>query len=232
VATGRLLWATIPALSLEEVIVYQPQFDALIAFASSDRYKAELLKAKAEYFAGTGEIFEDDRSFEMRMASFLDFYVFDRLLSDLGRTPAQLFVEDAQGIREEDLVVRRALAQTRHSIWEVRKLATELVRLRDLFTSKDTDVFERRQPAGLKKGDLIEARLIPVDGRYLFSPAFCFHPPEAKKPVVKELKRLRKEQPGFSTRDFIWSLAKMRLKCERYRNIAITDIYAFDRKTI
>ena len=33
--------------------------------------------------------------------------------------------------------------------------ALELVRLRDCFTGKDEDVYERRQPAGLRKGDLI-----------------------------------------------------------------------------
>ncbi|MGC4116024.1 MAG: DUF1343 domain-containing protein [Myxococcales bacterium] len=112
------------------------------------------------------------------------------------------------------------------------RISKDLIRLRDLFNGKDIDVFERRQPAGLKKGDIIEARLVPFEGRFFFSPAFCFHPIEAKKPIAKELKRLKKEQPGFSTRDFIWTVAKMRLKCERYRNIAVTDIYAFDRKTI
>lgn len=212
--------------------MYQPQLDALIAFASSERFKEELLKAKAEYFAGTGEIFEDDRSFEMRMASFLDYYVFDRVVPGHEKTPAQIFLGESNGATAEELSIRQGLVATRHSLWEVRKISKDLIRLRDLFTTKDTDVYERRQPAGLKKGDLIEARLIPLDGRFLFSPAFCFHPIEAKKPIAKELKRLKKEQPGFSTRDFVWTVAKMRLKCERYRNIAVTDIYAFDRKTI
>jgi len=212
--------------------VYQPQVDALIAFASSERFNDELLKAKAEFFAGTGEIFEDDRSFELRMASFLDYYVFDRVIPEQGRTPAQIFLAESEGIAESDLAIRRGLVETRHSLWEVRKLGKNVIQLRDLLAGKDIDVFERRQPAGLKKGDLIEARLIPVDGRFLFSTAFCFHPVEAKKPIAKELKRLKKEQPGFSVRDFIWATAKMRLKWERYRNIAVTDIYAFDRKTI
>jgi hypothetical protein len=210
--------------------VYQPHLDALISFASAERHKEELLKAKAEYFAGTGEIFEDDRAFEMRMASFLDYYVFDRPLPDTGRTPAQLFLADAA--TEAERAMRAGFVETRHSLWEVKKLAKELVRLRDQFTGKDTDVFERRQPAGLNKGDLIEARLIPVEGRWLFSPAFCFHPAEAKKVILKELKRLKKEEPSFRPRDFIWTLAKMRLKWDRYRNIAVADIYAFDRKTI
>lgn len=212
--------------------MYQQQFEALIAFASSDRFKDELLRAKSEYFAGTGEVFDDDRSFEMRMASFLDYYVLDRVLPGLGRTPAQVFLDEVGEISDEERVVRRGFLETKHSLWEVRKLAKDLVRLRDIFTGTEVDVFERREPAGLGKGDLIEARLIPVAGHYLFSMAFCFHPPEAKKSVLREIKRLKKESPDFSTRAFIWAVAKMRLKCERYRNISVADIYAFDRKTI
>lgn len=212
--------------------MYQSQLEALTAFASQDEFKEELLKARAEYFSRTGEVYEDDPSFELRMASFLDWYLLDRPLGLMGKTPAQLFLEQSNDVPEKDRELRRALTQTRHSLWEVRKIGKELVRLRDVFTGEDVDVYERRQPAGLKKGDLIEARLIPVEGRFLFSSAFCFHPEDAKKPVAKELKRLKKQEPDFSKRDFIWSLSRMRLKLDRYRNIAVRDIYAFDRKTI
>lgn len=211
--------------------MYQRQLDALIAFASGDRFKEELLKAKASYFAHTGDVFEDDRFFDMRMASFLDYYLFDWPLTGIGRTPAQLLL-DEDALDEQDRQLVNGFTGTRHSLFEVRKLAKELVRLRDCFTGKDSDVFERRQTAGMHKGDLIEARLIPVDGRLVFSSAFCFHPEEVKKNVAQEIKRLKKVQPDFSRREFIWTLSRMRLKFDRYRNIAVTDIYAFDRKTI
>jgi len=35
--------------------------------------------AKADYFRLTGEVFEDDKLFELRMASFLDYYLYDRV---------------------------------------------------------------------------------------------------------------------------------------------------------
>lgn len=212
--------------------MYQSQLDALIGFASAERFKEELLRAKAHYFAHTGEIYEDDRSFEMRMASFLDYFLLDWPLNGADKTPAQLYLEEHPGLSPEDALIARGLTETRHSLWEVRKLAKDLVRLRDFFSGKDTDVYERRQPAGLKRGDLLEARLIPVDDRLVFSTSFCFHPDAVKKCIVKELKRLKKTCPEFPQREFIWTLSKMRLKLDRYRNIAPTDIYAFDRKTI
>jgi hypothetical protein len=212
--------------------VYQQHLDALIAFASGEQFQQELLQAKTEYFAGTGELFEDDKSFELRMASFLDFFVFDWKLAGSGKTPSELFFEQSTGLSEEEQQGLRGLTETRHSLWEVRKLAKANVRLRDLFTGKDIDVFERRQPAGLKRGDIIEARLVPYDGRLLFSSAFCFHPEEVRKVILKEVKRLKKHEPDFDRRGFIWSLSKMRLKLERYRNIAPEQIYSFAEKTI
>ena len=67
---------------------YQPYLDQLIAFASTEERKPDLLTAKAEYFQRTGEVFEDDKQFEMRMASFLDYYLFDRKRPESGQTPA------------------------------------------------------------------------------------------------------------------------------------------------
>ena len=68
---------------------YQPYLDQLIEFASTEERKPELLAAKAEYFQRTGEVFEDDKQFEMRMASFLDYYLLDRKLPESGQTPAE-----------------------------------------------------------------------------------------------------------------------------------------------
>ena len=56
-----------------------------------------------------------------------------------------------------------------HGLFEVRKLGKGMVRLRELFSGKDFDVTERRHIAGLEKGDILEARLIPFGGHLLFS---------------------------------------------------------------
>jgi hypothetical protein len=102
---------------------YQPYLETLIAFATAEPRKADLLAAKADYFEHTGEIFEDDKQFEMRMASFLDWYLFDRRSPQTGRTPAQELYEDKQKTAPQDLVVAfRTFTETVHGLFEVRKV--------------------------------------------------------------------------------------------------------------
>jgi len=211
---------------------YQQYLDELIAFGSSAAHTPQLIAAKAEYFERTGEVFEDDKAFEMRMASFLDYYLFDRLWPT-GRTPAQtLFDQKLQVLGPDGANVYRGFTETVHGLFEVRKLGDEKLRLRELYSGKDFDVTERRKMAGLEKGDLIEARLIPFSGMLLFSNAFCYHPKAATKAILKELKRRKKKEPQRTAQELAWDCSKRALKVDRYRQIAVEKIYDFENKTI
>lgn len=210
---------------------YQPYLDQLTAFASTEERKPDLLAAKEQYFQRTGEVFEDDKHFEMRMASFLDFFLFDRKRSGSGRTPAEEFLalrSAAVGADPGEAVAFRSFTETVHALFEVRKILPGTIRLRELFSGKDFDVTERRHPVGLEKGDVLEARLIPFDGALIFSTAFCFHPREAVKAIKKEVKRRKKDLPDVPPVELTWEAAKRAMKTERYRQIAVEKIYDFE----
>ena len=79
----------------------------------------------------------------------------------------------------------------------------------------------------------LKPRLIPLEGRHLFSQAFCYHPRAAKPNLLDEIARQRRQpSAGFSPRELVFQTAHMALKVERYRNVRIEDIYRFDGKTI
>jgi hypothetical protein len=214
--------------------MFHQQFEQLTAFATGEPFKDEVLAAKAEYFARTGEVFDDDRSFEPRMAAFLEFYLFDRKLPARGVTPAELYLaEKGPQLGPEERGCLEGFTKTLHSLFEVRKVHAGGIRVRDLFSGEDHEVYERRSVAGMAKGDILEARLIPLDSRELFAPAFCYHPKEARKAILKELKRQKKKPaPDFTAENLMATLSRMALKVERYRNIAVEAIYTFDQKTI
>jgi hypothetical protein len=92
------------------------------------------------------------------------------------------------------------------------------------------EVTERRQMIGLEKGDLLTARLLPFDGRLFFSGAFLYHAREVRKPILTEVKRLKKEAGKESLPDvgaFLATLSRMAMKLERYRNVKVESLYDF-----
>lgn len=212
---------------------YQPYLDQLIAFGSQESRKADLLEAKAEYFRLTGEVFEDDKIFELRMASFLDYYLYDRVSPLTGKTPAvELYEQRLQTSAPEEANAFRSFTETVHGLFEVRKLGKGVIRLRELHSGKDFDVTERRTIAGLESGDILEARLIPFGGHLLFSSAFCYHPRVAVKAIKAEVKRRKKKEPDRPPKELVWECALRALKVERYRQIAVEKLYDFQTKTL
>jgi hypothetical protein len=212
---------------------FQPYLDQLIAFGSSEMRKPDLLAAKAEYYRMTGEVFEDDKIFEQRMLSFLDYYLFDRKSPQSGKTPSEeLCQERSQSAGGDPEGAFRSFTETIHGLFEVRKLGKGEIRLRELFSHKTYEVTERRQMAGLEKGDIIEARLIPFAGQLLFSGAFCYHPRAVSAAIRKEAKRRSKKEPHRRPEELTWECAKMALKADRYRQIPVEKIYEFQGKTI
>jgi hypothetical protein len=211
---------------------YQPFLDELIAFGSQEERKPDLLAAKAEYLRLTGEVFEDDQLFELRMASFLDYYLYDRVSPVSGRTPAaELYELRLRSAPPEEANAFRCFTETVHGLFEVRKLGKGLVRLRELHSGKDFDVTERRHMVGLETGDVLEARLIPFAGHLLFSSAFCFHPRVVVKAIKAEAKRRKKKEPERSPTEMVWECARRAVKAERYKQISVERIYDFSQTT-
>ncbi len=211
---------------------YQPFYEELVKWATPEVRQAELLEARAEFFKLTGEIFEDDKQLEMRMASFLEHYVFDRVSPHRGKTPAVELYEKLKVEEPAKASHFEGFTQTLHGLYEVRKLGKGFVRVRELFDGDDHEVTERRTLAGLNKGDIVTARLIPSGGALWFSAAFCYHPPGAFKSILKEVKRRRKHEPTRPRTELIYDCARRSLKADRYRQIAIEKIYDFVNPTV
>jgi hypothetical protein len=205
--------------------------ERLLGWATAAPRDQDLLRAKKEHFERYGEPHEEDRSYEVRLNGMLDHYLYDFRPAGGVSTTLERFIEgEAAAISPEELAAYRALGQNVHGLFEVRKIGEGRVRLRDVFTGSDHEVTERRHVVGLTKDDLIEARLLPFDGTLFFSGAFLYHPREARKTVLAEVKRLRKAAPKGAEVDakaFLARLSRMALKLERYRNVRLESIYDF-----
>ncbi len=209
----------------------QELHERLLSWASAAPREQELLQAKRQHFERYGEPHEEDRSYEIRVNGMLDEYLYDyRPTGGLGTTVERFVEAEGPSLSPAELQAYRALSESVHGLFEVRKIKDGRVRLRDVFTGRDLEVTERRQVAGLDKDDLIESRLLPFDGALYFSGAFLYHPREARKVILAEVKRMRKAAPrgeAIDVKPFLAQLSRMALKMERYRNVRLESIYDF-----
>jgi hypothetical protein len=205
--------------------------ERLLSWASADPKEPLLLAARQEHFARYGEPHEEDQSYERRMNGMLEAYLFDYRPGPGAPTALERFlVAQANALSAEEAAAFRALGAHRHGLYEVRKLEPGTIRLRDAFTGEECDVTERRQVAGLARGDLLEARLMPFDGQLWFSGAFLYQPREARAFILSEVKRLKKAAGKLGRPDLeglLAQLSRMSFKLERYRNVRLESIYDF-----
>ena len=205
--------------------------EKLLAWATAEPRKEEVLAARRQWFDRHGEPHEEDKSFETRMNGLLDHYLYDFRAPGSSETVIETFMREmGPQLTTDELAHYRVLAKSVHGLFEVKKIRTGEVRLRDCFTDVVHDVTERRQMVGLDKGDLLEARLLPFDSRLFFSGAFLYHPQEVRKAILAEVKRLRKAAGKGNVPDveeFVAQLSRMALKMERYRNVKVESIYDF-----
>lgn len=208
--------------------MFTKHLEKVSAWATEGR-EEEILEARKAYFEKIGEAHEEDRSFEARMSSFFEHFLFDRPLAGEEKTPVQAYLDlHRAALSPEEEEVLEALAGSVYAAFEVRKLGTKLgLRVRELVHQEEYEILERRELVALAKGDILNARVVPWKGAHVFSGAFIYHPREAAKAILREAKRRRKADPEASPVDFAMELARMALKLERYRNVAVENIYKF-----
>ncbi len=210
---------------------FQPFLDRVIKTYASDAYRDELLRAKAEYFRQTGEVHEDDQHFfELRMASFFDWYLFERPMDGWTLSPVQRYLADHQYVLSPDeQAVYQGLGEQVHSlfIFKRKKWRSKLLILKDLLANTKRYVMERREWSALESGDLFEARLVPFKGELFFSKGFCFYPRGANRYIIKEAKKSRKGI-GDDPKELMRKLQYLRYLEERFKHVDVRRIYSED----
>jgi hypothetical protein len=208
--------------------------EKLLAWATAEPRKEELLAARRHWFDQHGEPHEEDKSFESRMNGLLDYYLYEFRPPGSTETTVEIYMREmGPQLTTDELAHYRVLAKSVHGLFEVKKIRPGEVRLRDCFTDVVHDVTERRQMVGLDKGDILEARLIPFQDKLFFSAAFLYHPQEVRKIILNEVKRRKKEVGKGNlpdVEDFIATLSRMAFKLERYRNVNVESIYDFEQE--
>jgi len=201
------------------------ELETLFRFASDGRNAGLLAEARSYYDERVGRTFEDDADYIQRMNSFLEWFIFDFMprSGEQGIVFKSFYENRAKEPSAANEKIFSALAGQTHSLFVVKERRGKVVKVRDIIHRKTgyitTDDI-------LEPEDLLESRIIEMDGTCFFSYTHCLHPKAALRSVRKEIKRKGRKH---ITPDFFLKLAGMQLRWRRSRNIDLEHIYSFQK---
>jgi hypothetical protein len=208
--------------------MFEEIYERMVTFASDGELAEELTRARGEYVARTGDLFETDPNYEHRIAAFLEWYTLDRLVSSHNMTPAGLYIDRVTQTGEAtppELQRIRDLSRTTLSLFEFRRARREHIEVVDLLSKTKLRINERRKPAGLESGDILEARIVPCDEMLFFSEVFCVHPREARKAILGATKAFHKAGVEDGRIDLVHRVAYLANRSLRYKHVNPKKIF-------
>lgn len=213
---------------------YDDLIERLMQHYTGSRYMSEVQAAKEDFFERAGSFDEASNDFESKMAKFTDWYLFTRPMENSGRVSIEMVLDDpSYSLDDKERLNYLNLRNSRHSLFEFTKLKGDDVYIQDLFTGFKYVIRQSKVTQGFNPDEYFEARLIPHDGGFVFSNAFCFHPAAVSRFILKEVKKVNKlpeEEQAKGREDLIARLFKMKSKYEQYRHLDIHDIYSNESK--
>jgi len=206
--------------------------EQLFDFVAQHIPSEQIMMAKKEYQKTTGEIYEDDKSYNSRMALFLEWYLLDQYEPGTRQTVLENIIEDNSFSWTPDrLESYKDVSKNIQALFEIKKVRDNSVTVLDLFTDEKYQIEEEDSKLAFRKNDIFQGRIVPHNDKYFFTGYFCFHPNkaqlyikgEAKKFYLlqrswkKELTKLEKESSKFQKlylKNAV-SIEKIKTKIER-----------------
>ena len=208
--------------------------ESIITWSHDAVGPAELIEARDRFFVTHGKTVPEDAFYDARMSYFFDHFIFERPLTalpnGLSTTPYELFLARARQSEATlpQVVTKRLteLGDSRHSLYEITKVAEHQLVVRDLLTDDRLDITPRANEnfRGLAKGQMLQAFAYAHAGQRLLSPGIVLHHAKVGRVVRKHLKQERK-QGELARRSVLAKLAHVQMRCLRHQHVAPAAIY-------
>ena len=200
--------------------------EKILSHFAGENFKDEVRLAKSEFFDNAGILDEHSEQYELRMSQFFDWYFFTRELKGFAQSPLEaVFMARELRFTPEETEIIEQLKRHKHGLYQFIKEKDQDIIIKDLLQNKKIIAQQSAWTFGFNEEEIFEARLIPVGDSWFFTKGFCFHPLDAKKYVLGEVKKHRKDA-DLNPEDMMLKLLKMRYKFERYRHVKIDMIYS------
>ena len=191
---------------------------------SEGQLESDARRALSVYRKMSGTAYQDDPSYENRMALFTEWFMFDYAKTEEAVSPIEFYVAGKQNISEEERQALDALKKNIHDVFWVKWASGEQLKVWGMYLDKYFFVDGVENASMFRKHDLFEARIVELDGKWQMLNGFCHHPAKTYKFISAQMKRIR-ESNGEGLEEFIHKLSSMSLMSERARNIDVNEIY-------
>ncbi|MCB9557645.1 MAG: hypothetical protein H6707_16165 [Deltaproteobacteria bacterium] len=198
----------------------QETIDAVAGRYADDSYRDEVSRARETFDTLRGRVFEDDDIFPAHIANFLEWYVIERPLDRIGVPPVVLALQQPD-VSTAERALLDGLRFSQRSVYRVERAGRRPMLLLDLIR-RTTFGLAHVAPERVSVGEIIEGRVVPIDGGAHLGPMLLFHPMDARM-AIEQLIATRRDEPPSAT---IARLAQMRLNFSRFRNISAAQIYS------
>lgn len=175
--------------------MFRETLNQLIEQVSQAQDSEILFEAKKEYQELTGPIFEDDKSYESRMGSFLEWFTLQRVLPHSEKTPLIKHLEDHKdALNLEMLEIAENISTCIHSLFILKKVRPKQVVILELMSKEKYIVEEDQGSMFFNQNDIFEGRLIYYKDKYYLTDHFCYHPQQVLGYIKAKIKTLMSEE--------------------------------------
>jgi len=190
----------------------------------------ELRLAREAFHHATGEFAEGEPWYELRMTMFQDWYLLDRVGAD-NLTPVERFIKnEIANLSKTELRQLHYLTSSLRSVFRIKKINGTQMLFDDLVGGGKWIVHWTFPTIGLSAGDILNTRVIFIEGRLTAGRGTVLHPGEAHETIETILSRALSE--GMKNREIVDHLDKMRLKLDRYSNVKIRHVYQYPNDAV
>jgi len=171
----------------------QEILEQLFEFTAKSIPDKQILAAKKTYQMETGTLYEDDKSYNSRMALFLEWYLFNNCAPKSSKTVLEVLLENnSEEFNTDQLKIYKNISKSTQSLFLIQKVHEDGVKAINLFTDEIYLVQEKGSRLIFKENDIFQGRIIYFQKYFHFTGNFCFHPKKSHKYIKYEIKLIAK----------------------------------------
>ena len=171
----------------------QEILEQLFEFTAKSIPDKQILAAKKTYQMETGTLYEDDKSYNSRMALFLEWYLFNNCAPKSSKTVLEVLLENnSEEFNTDQLKIYKNISKSTQSLFLIQKVHEDGVKAINLFTDEIYLVQEKDSRLIFKENDIFQGRIIYFQKYFHFTGNFCFHPKKSHKYIKYEIKLIAK----------------------------------------